>query len=137
MTVPHTESDSPLCADDSVDPAIFYSSRLDETQKAKDICAECPLRFACLEGALNSQERWGVWGGASQSELRVAQSINDEGDATNYGSGFPTTCLYCGPDSTKYLYVIDKKRTGTRVACSNCGLEWTTKKLINKAQTNF
>lgn len=136
MTVIPIESD-PLCAEPGVDPALFYSHDPEDTIKAKEICAECPLRFACLEGALNTQERWGVWGGASQSELRVAQSIDDEGEPFNYGSGFPTSCLYCGPDSTKYLYVIEKKRSGTRVSCSNCGLEWVTKKLINKSQTNF
>lgn len=136
MTVTPIESE-PLCAKSVVDPDIFYSHDPEDTAKAQSICAECPLKFACLESALNSQERWGVWGGATQNQLRVAQSIDDEGEVKNYGSGFPTSCLNCGKDSTKYLYVIEKKKSGTRIACSNCGLEWITKKLINKAQNNF
>lgn len=133
----HTESDQPKCASDGVDPALFYSYDPKLTSEAKEICAECPLRFACLESALNFQEKWGTWGGANQNELRIAQSIDSNGDPKNYGTGFPTRCLYCGPRSTKYLSVVEKKRSGTRVACSNCGLEWVTKKIINKAQNNF
>lgn len=126
----------PKCAS-ADDPDIFYSYDNKDISKAKSICAECPLRKQCLTGALNSGERWGVWGGASQNELRATQSIDINGDAKDYGVGFPTRCLYCGPRTTKYLYTVEKKRTGTRIACSQCGLEWFTKKIINKNQTNF
>lgn len=133
MTSPTTSN----CSDPSIDPNIFYSYDPQDISTAKAICADCPLRKVCLETALDSEERWGVWGGASQNELRIAQSVDSSGELKSYGTGFPTRCLYCGPYSTKYLYVIEKKRTGTKVACSKCGLEWITKKSINKNQTNF
>lgn len=35
---------------------------------AKRICAECPVRFDCLDYALRYEERDGVWGGTSAEE---------------------------------------------------------------------
>lgn len=35
---------------------------------AKSICAECPMRSACLKGALERREGWGVWGGLTVTE---------------------------------------------------------------------
>jgi WhiB family redox-sensing transcriptional regulator len=31
--------------------------------QAKAFCQECPVRAACLAGALERREPWGVWGG--------------------------------------------------------------------------
>jgi len=30
---------------------------------AKSFCTDCPVRAACLAGALDRGEPWGVWGG--------------------------------------------------------------------------
>ncbi len=37
-------------------------------QEAKRICGMCPIRTACLEYALDNDERFGVWGGLSEKE---------------------------------------------------------------------
>jgi WhiB family redox-sensing transcriptional regulator len=37
---------------------------------AKKICDACPVREECRGWAIESGERWGVWGGMSQHELR-------------------------------------------------------------------
>lgn len=37
---------------------------------AKRVCATCPVSAACREYAIKTGERFGVWGGMSQSELR-------------------------------------------------------------------
>ena len=42
---------------------LFFSDQLDEIARARAICRECPVMEACLEGALERQEPWGVWGG--------------------------------------------------------------------------
>lgn len=42
---------------------LFFSDQLDEIARARAICRECPVMEACLEGALERGEPWGVWGG--------------------------------------------------------------------------
>lgn len=53
-----------------IDPDIFYPASEDEADEAKAICAQCPVREACLEYALANRERDGVWGGATERERR-------------------------------------------------------------------
>ncbi|MCL3861808.1 WhiB family transcriptional regulator [Actinotalea sp. K2] len=48
------------CADD---PALWFAERTVDAERAKALCQGCPLRVACLEGALARREPWGVWGG--------------------------------------------------------------------------
>lgn len=43
--------------------ALFFSEQLDDIARAKALCAECPVREACFEGALARGEPYGVWGG--------------------------------------------------------------------------
>ena len=42
---------------------LFFSDDPIELARAKAICSRCVLRPACLAGALERQETWGVWGG--------------------------------------------------------------------------
>lgn len=42
---------------------LFFAERPAELERAKELCAACPLREACLTGALERGEPWGVWGG--------------------------------------------------------------------------
>ena len=42
---------------------LFFSDEAIDTARAKAICGKCPLAVACLEGALERVEPWGVWGG--------------------------------------------------------------------------
>jgi WhiB family transcriptional regulator, redox-sensing transcriptional regulator len=55
-----------------LDPNIFYPASDDEADAdpAKAVCAECPIRLACLEHALTSREKDGIWGGATERERR-------------------------------------------------------------------
>ena len=53
-----------------VDPAVFYPASEEEVEAAKSVCARCPVREACLDHALVSRERDGVWGGATERERR-------------------------------------------------------------------
>ena len=52
------------------DPDIFYPVADEEAEEAKAICATCPVREPCLEYALATRERDGVWGGATERERR-------------------------------------------------------------------
>ena len=42
---------------------LFFSEQLDDIAVAKAFCRPCPVREACLAGALARREPWGVWGG--------------------------------------------------------------------------
>lgn len=54
-----------------VDPDLFFAESPLDVERAKAMCGDCPLRSACLEGALDRKEPWGVWGG----ELLVAGAV--------------------------------------------------------------
>ena len=53
-----------------IDPEIFYPPSDEEAEAAKEVCAACPVRQACLEHALTTREREGVWGGTTERERR-------------------------------------------------------------------
>lgn len=45
------------------DADLFFSAVPAELERAKALCASCPLRADCLDGAKRREEPWGVWGG--------------------------------------------------------------------------
>ena len=45
------------------DPELFFAESPADVEIAKTICLDCPIRAACLAGALERREPWGVWGG--------------------------------------------------------------------------
>ncbi|MCX5205544.1 WhiB family transcriptional regulator [Streptomyces sp. NBC_00237] len=56
-----------------VDPELFFPvSALGpgaaQTQRAKEVCARCPVRAQCLGWALETRQRAGVWGGTDEKE---------------------------------------------------------------------
>ena len=57
-----------LCA--QTDPEAFFPEKGGSTNKAKSICAACPVAAACLDYALANREEYGVWGGKSEPERR-------------------------------------------------------------------
>jgi WhiB family redox-sensing transcriptional regulator len=55
-----------LCAQIGTD--FFFPEPGSSVREAKRICRLCPMRAACLEYALENDERFGVWGGLSEKE---------------------------------------------------------------------
>ncbi|MGB9378944.1 MAG: WhiB family transcriptional regulator [Mycobacteriales bacterium] len=45
------------------DPELWFAETPADLELAKSYCLGCPLRAACLAGALERREPWGVWGG--------------------------------------------------------------------------
>ena len=45
------------------DPDLWFAETPAQLELAKSFCADCPVRNACLAGALDRAEPWGVWGG--------------------------------------------------------------------------
>jgi WhiB family redox-sensing transcriptional regulator len=46
-----------------VDPDLWFAESPADVETAKRLCGPCPLKAACLAGALERREPWGVWGG--------------------------------------------------------------------------
>ena len=57
-----------LCA--QTDPEAFFPEKGGSTREAKRICVGCEVKAECLEYALASDERFGIWGGLSERERR-------------------------------------------------------------------
>ena len=65
-----TSASVPTCTDDdtvlpcwTADPDLWFAESPSDVEDAKALCVPCPLRDACLAGALERREPWGVWGG--------------------------------------------------------------------------
>jgi WhiB family transcriptional regulator, redox-sensing transcriptional regulator len=65
----------PACS--GTDPGLFFGPEIEGPQAraqrvaaAQAVCAACPVRTACLDGALARGERWGIWGGADLETRR-------------------------------------------------------------------
>lgn len=65
LITPEPWTQDALCA--QMDPDTFFPDKGDvETKnRAKEICARCPVADKCLEYALRANERHGIWGGQS------------------------------------------------------------------------
>lgn len=58
--------------------ALFYppvrserrSVKTAREMRAKQVCATCPVRETCLQQALDVGERYGIWGGLTDTERR-------------------------------------------------------------------
>ena len=55
----------------SYDPDLWFAERPDDVALAQELCGDCALRAACLAGALERREPWGVWGGELFEHGRV------------------------------------------------------------------
>jgi len=45
------------------DAELWFAESPADVEHAKSLCGDCPVRTACLAGALERREPWGVWGG--------------------------------------------------------------------------
>ncbi|RDH77591.1 WhiB family transcriptional regulator [Mycolicibacterium moriokaense] len=45
------------------DPDLWFAESPVDLERAKALCADCPIRQECLTAALDRCEPWGVWGG--------------------------------------------------------------------------
>ncbi len=52
-------------------PELFFAEHPSDLDQAKALCGICPVRAACLEGALQRGEPAGVWGGELLDRGRI------------------------------------------------------------------
>jgi hypothetical protein len=66
---------APRCADgNGTLTPLFFSDDIIDIARAKAICAKCQLSVACLSGALEREEPWGVWGGELLASGRIVRN---------------------------------------------------------------
>lgn len=58
------------------DPELFFpggttGAAVAEIQRAKAVCARCPVRRPCLAYALATRQEFGIWGGRDENERRL------------------------------------------------------------------
>ena len=53
-----------------MDPSIFFPLNEDDALEAVAVCRACPVRDECLSWALETRERFGVWGGTTEKQRR-------------------------------------------------------------------
>jgi len=63
-----------ICRDE--DPELFFpigetGAAAAEIQRAKAVCARCPVRRPCLAYALATGQEFGIWGGRDENERRL------------------------------------------------------------------
>ncbi len=58
---------------------LFFSDEALHVARAKAICGKCPISVACLEGALERSEPWGVWGGELLETGRIVVNKRPRG----------------------------------------------------------
>jgi WhiB family redox-sensing transcriptional regulator len=52
------------------DPTLFFASRRVDERAALAVCSTCTVQDECLSFALETRERFGVWGGTSERERK-------------------------------------------------------------------
>lgn len=52
------------------DPDLFFPSGEGDPRDALRICSGCPVKDACLDWALETRVRFGIWGGKTERERR-------------------------------------------------------------------
>jgi WhiB family redox-sensing transcriptional regulator len=65
--------DFAACRDTSPDlffPVGTTGPALDQIAEAKTVCRQCPVRTACLEYAMVTNQDTGIWGGTSEEERK-------------------------------------------------------------------
>lgn len=66
-----------------LDPALFFPERGDKigVERARAVCAECPVTAECLDYAKRNSLRDGMYGGLSAIERRVKRRHDGQGVA--------------------------------------------------------
>jgi WhiB family redox-sensing transcriptional regulator len=67
-----------LCAE--VDTELFFPEKGGSTRAAKSVCRQCDVRAECLDYALETGQRFGIYGGASERERRRLLRLDDADD---------------------------------------------------------
>jgi WhiB family redox-sensing transcriptional regulator len=54
----------------TADPSMFFGATRADERAALVVCSTCAVKEECLEFALGTRERFGVWGGTTERERK-------------------------------------------------------------------
>ena len=63
-----------LAACRGTDLEVFFPGRGETAGPARQVCAACPVRQACLDYAISNRITHGIWGGLTERERRALRS---------------------------------------------------------------
>ena len=55
---------------EGLDTYLFFPERGKSNRRAKQLCMECPVIDDCLEYAMKTRQKYGVWGGLGEEQRR-------------------------------------------------------------------
>jgi WhiB family transcriptional regulator, redox-sensing transcriptional regulator len=60
------------------DPELFFPewTKGPEIDRARQVCAGCPVRARCLDWALSHGAAFGIWGGRTEAERRAMRAAS-------------------------------------------------------------
>lgn len=90
------------------DPEIFFPEQGGSVREAKRVCQGCAVRGACLDYALQTDQRFGVWGGLSERERH------------RIGGQLPAVAVTAPHLCRKRLHVMDEDNRGADGRCRAC-----------------
>jgi WhiB family transcriptional regulator, redox-sensing transcriptional regulator len=64
------------------DDSESRAERRQREAQAKAVCRECAVRTECLDEALSSDERFGIWGGHTERERRAMKRARSSAPST-------------------------------------------------------
>lgn len=67
------------CRAPDVDPEIFYPGSHQSPAPAQDVCDRCPAKDECLQWALDTDQKFGIFGGVIAEDrirMRRARSVS-------------------------------------------------------------
>jgi WhiB family redox-sensing transcriptional regulator len=68
------------------DDSESRAERRSRESEAKVVCHECVVRNECLSEAIESDERFGIWGGLTERERRAARRSPTQDDVAPHGA---------------------------------------------------
>jgi len=72
---PREWSKDAACAEiGPVDYAFFPDSGSGGYNMAREVCDRCPVRYECLQDALDRDEQWGMYGGLTPNERKALKT---------------------------------------------------------------
>ena len=79
------------------DPDLFFpvsgsGKSLEQVERARAVCAVCPVRRACLAFAVRTGQAHGIWGGLTEEERRQPAPAGTESGGPEQRAGLPAAC---------------------------------------------